>query len=133
MLVTACGGSAEDAAAPPAEVAQQSLPSVESTVPASDATDSAPTDTPVTDPAPIDTATPESAPTVAPVETDAAVTPPAPVGGRVLASELDPAADFDANPFPNLVVDDVGRGGQANLANLLPTDRPVLVWAWAPH
>ncbi|WP_040491787.1 hypothetical protein [Ilumatobacter nonamiensis] len=55
------------------------------------------------------------------------------VGGRVLATEVDPASQFDGNPFPDLVVEDVGRGGQANLANLLPADRPLLLWAWAPH
>ena len=72
--------------------------------------------------------------TEAPVETDAAAGPePAPVGGRAFATDVQPESQFDGNPFPDLVVDDVGRDGQANIANILPSERPVLLWAWAPH
>jgi hypothetical protein len=55
------------------------------------------------------------------------------VGGRQFAATIDPEAVFDGNPFPDLVVDDVGRGTKANISNVLPSDRPVLLWAWAPH
>jgi len=55
------------------------------------------------------------------------------IGGRELAEALDPAAAFAGNPLPDLVVDDVGRDTRVNIANLLPSDRPVLVWSWAPH
>ena len=58
---------------------------------------------------------------------------PAPVGGRAFATDVQPGAEFDGNPFPDLVVDDVGRDGRANTANILPSDRPVLLWTWAPH
>ncbi|MGA9277770.1 hypothetical protein [Ilumatobacter sp.] len=68
--------------------------------------------------------------TAAPAEPEPA---PAEIGGRVLAAEVDPASQFEGNPFPDLVVDDVGRRGSANLANVLPSDRPILLWAWAPH
>ena len=53
------------------------------------------------------------------------------VGPSRRAVESD--AQFDGNPFPDLVVDDVGRDGEANIANILPSDRPVLLWTWAPH
>ncbi len=59
--------------------------------------------------------------------------PPAPVGGRALATAIEPDSQFAGNPFPDLVVDDIGRNGEANIANILPSDRPVLLWTWAPH
>ena len=55
------------------------------------------------------------------------------VGGRALATTVEPPSQFDANPFPDLVVEDIGRSGEANIANILPSDRPVLLWTWAPH
>jgi hypothetical protein len=35
--------------------------------------------------------------------------------------------------LPDLVVDDVGAGAKVNLASLAPSQRPVLLWMWAPH
>lgn len=87
------------------------------------------TETPVSDPPPTDpppTETPETEPPAAEPE-------PAPVGGRALATSVEPDAQFDGNPFPDLVVDDIGRSGEANIANILPSERPVLLWTWAPH
>lgn len=66
-------------------------------------------------------------------ETDTTVPDPAPVGGRQLGEALDPASGFDGNPLPDIVVDDVGNDAKVNVANILPAQRPVLVWAWAPH
>lgn len=68
---------------------------------------------------------PESAPAPAPA--------PAEIGGRALAADVQAAANFDGNPFPDLVVNDIGRDGEVNLRNILPSDRPVLLWSWAPH
>ena len=65
-------------------------------------------------------------------ETEAAPAEPQ-IGGRAFAVDVESASQFDGNPFPDLVVEDVGRDGQGNLANILPSDRPVLLWAWAPH
>jgi hypothetical protein len=75
------------------------------------------------------------APVAEPIPTDAppAEREPPAVGGRSFATAVEPDAQFDGNPFPDLVVDDVGRGGEANIANILPSDRPVLLWTWAPH
>jgi hypothetical protein len=135
ILIAACGGSADDVAAPPAEA---ELPAVSVSATSEDSLDSSATDAP----APIDTAAVEVPPTgETPTATEPPATEPAsteapaaaPLGGRALAAELDPAAAFDGNPLPDLVVDDLGRQTQANLANLLPSDRPVLLWAWAPH
>jgi hypothetical protein len=49
------------------------------------------------------------------------------------SAEVDPASDVPANPFPDLVIDDVRRGTKVNLRNLLPAENPVLLWLWAPH
>ncbi len=58
----------------------------------------------------------------------------APVAGVDLGTaEVDPASDVATNPLPDLVVDDVRRDAKVNLRNLLPAERPVLLWLWAPH
>lgn len=58
-----------------------------------------------------------------------------------------PAASVDPGPRPDLAVAnpastaflpavtvwDVGEQQWVQLANLLPADKPVLVWFWAPH
>lgn len=71
------------------------------------------------------------------VEEPVATEAPAPaepiVGGRLFAADVQPEAQFEGNPFPNLVVDDIGKDARVNIANILPSDRPVLLWAWAPH
>jgi hypothetical protein len=43
------------------------------------------------------------------------------------------ASEIATNPFPDLVVDDVGRGTKVNIRNIVPADKPVLLWMWAPH
>lgn len=55
------------------------------------------------------------------------------IGGRAFAGDVQAASDIDSNPFPDLVVDDVGRGGVANIRNIIPAARPILLWTWAPH
>ena len=99
---------------PPAIEPSATQPAAETPVSAAPATDPPVLDPPVSEPPP---AEPE----------------PAPLGGRALATSVEPDAQFDSNPFPDLVVDDVGRGGAANVANILPSERPVLLWTWAPH
>ncbi|MEP1124539.1 MAG: hypothetical protein ABJH68_11690 [Ilumatobacter sp.] len=145
--LTSCGsgsGSGADGAAengstgptsPPAAAASPAgedvTPTPDQTVepgPAAPATaDSArPVEPPVADPTPPGTTSTETTPAEAgPAE--------AVVGGRLLAAEVRPEAELDSNPFPDLVVDDVGKDAQVNIRNILPSDRPVLLWAWAPH
>jgi hypothetical protein len=102
-----------EAATPDAEPATSEASEAESEQPAV-------TETPPAEPAATDA--PEVAAPAEPV-----------VGGRLFAPDVQPAAQFDANPFPDLVVDDVGKDAQVNIANILPSDRPILLWAWAPH
>jgi ABC-type Fe3+-citrate transport system substrate-binding protein len=48
-------------------------------------------------------------------------------------ADVDPASEIDSNLFPDLVVDDVTREKKVNLRNVVPSDKPVLLWMWAPH
>ena len=56
----------------------------------------------------------------APVEQPRAVGPEAPSAERVSA-------------IPDVSVLDVKSGDEFALASIAPSDRPVLVWFWAPH
>jgi len=47
--------------------------------------------------------------------------------------EIDPASEIESNLFPDLVVDDIGRGKKVNIRNIVPSDKPILLWMWAPH
>lgn len=47
--------------------------------------------------------------------------------------EVDPASEIETNLFPDLVVDDIGRGKKVNIRNIVPSDKPVLLWMWAPY
>ncbi len=143
LVLTACGtASDDDAAATTSDAADQasatSTPGDFEPVESEPAVAQPDADQP-------DATQPEAEPavttpaTAAPPATDATTTtapPPVPepvIGGRLLASAVQPAADFDNNPFPDLVVDDIGKDAQVNIRNILPSDRPVLLWAWAPH
>ena len=78
---------------------------------------------------------------VSAVPSDAASESQADGGGDVLTTggvdlgdeTVAPAAEIETNRFPDLVVDDVGRGKKVNLRNLIPADKPVLLWMYAPH
>ena len=139
ITLAACGTSDPAAittpdatATPPAEAAQ---------------TNDSPDEAPTTGDEPVDGEPPAEPPTTAPTATGAAAETPAseapatepppaeaaPLGGRAFSTTIESDAQFDGNPFPDLVVDDVGRDGEANIANILPSDRPVLLWTWAPH
>jgi hypothetical protein len=62
-------------------------------------------------------------------ESDVLTTSGVDLGGPDVA----PAAEIATNLFPDLVVDDVGRGKKVNIRNIVPADKPVLLWMWAPH
>ena len=44
-----------------------------------------------------------------------------------------PAAEIDTNLLPSVVVDDLNNGRKVNFRNLVPQDKPVLLWMYAPH
>lgn len=115
--VTTEAAPADPTTEPTATVAPVESPAAQPDVTEADASEAPATDVAATE-AP-DTAAPEPE--------------RAPVGGRTLGSSVEPVSEFDGNPFPDLVVNDVGRSGEANIRNILPSDRPVLLWTWAPH
>ncbi|MGH9155624.1 MAG: hypothetical protein ACRD1K_07295 [Acidimicrobiales bacterium] len=64
----------------------------------------------------------------------AAVTaPPTPTPAPTPNPEPGPTVGTRASVLPDLVVDDVGAGAKVNLASLVPSPQPLLVWFWAPH
>lgn len=153
FVLVACGTSSDSDTAEPA--ATEAAVAADVDAPATDAaaapaattaeassvtaapTDPSRSDPPATD-APVEvTEAPSEEPAAAPPATEPAppaTQPAAPeVGGRAFATDVEPDSQFDGNPFPDLVVEDVGRAGSANLANIVPSDRPVLLWTWAPH
>jgi thiol-disulfide isomerase/thioredoxin len=44
----------------------------------------------------------------------------------------EPAVDTSNSVLPSVQVKDVA-GGEVDLASLVPSERPILLWAWAPH
>ena len=54
--------------------------------------------------------------------------------GRDLGGEtVDAASEIPTNQLPDLVVDNVSTGTKVNLRNVVPSDRPILLWMYAPH
>lgn len=64
---------------------------------------------------------------------EVAAAPAAAAGVDLGGEALDPASDVETNLFPDLVVDDVVREKKVNLRNLVPSEKPVLLWMYAPH
>lgn len=46
---------------------------------------------------------------------------------------LRPEADIATNLLPDLVVDNLNDDNKINLRNIVPSDRPIVLWMWAPH
>jgi ABC-type glycerol-3-phosphate transport system substrate-binding protein len=63
----------------------------------------------------------------------ATVTLPTPAAGPI--PDLPVSAEAAAgSPLPEVTVRQInGDGGFVQLKNALPSDRPLLVWFWAPH
>jgi PBP1b-binding outer membrane lipoprotein LpoB len=70
----------------------------------------------------------------APVGVDgAAVTLPEPADGPIPDLAVSPDAAV-GSPLPEVTVRQInGDGGFVQLKNELPSDKPLLVWFWAPH
>ncbi|MDG2232695.1 MAG: hypothetical protein P8L16_02650 [Ilumatobacter sp.] len=128
LTLAACGTSGPAATATPDATTP---PPTEAAPAAAPADDESPAEPPTTE-SPATNAAAESPAPEAP-STEPPTAEPAPLGGRTFSTAVESDAQFDGNPFPDLVVDDVGRDGEANIANILPSDRPVLLWTWAPH
>lgn len=51
----------------------------------------------------------------------------------LVGADVIPAADVDSNPLPSVVVNDLNTGQAVNFRNLVPQEKPILLWMWAPH
>lgn len=60
---------------------------------------------------------------------DEAAADPAAVPDEVA---VDPAADIETNILPDVVLDNVTLSNKVNLRNVIPSDKVVLLWMWAP-
>ena len=48
-------------------------------------------------------------------------------------TEISVATPAFKNPLPAVTVRDVGAKADLNLQSLLPADKPLVIWFWAPH
>lgn len=51
----------------------------------------------------------------------------------LVGEEVLPAAEIESNLLPSVVLDDVTTGRKVNFRNLVPQDKPILLWMYAPH
>lgn len=51
----------------------------------------------------------------------------------LVGPDVVPAAEMESNPLPDVVIDDVTNGRKVNFRNVVPQDKPVLLWMYAPH
>ena len=51
----------------------------------------------------------------------------------LVGPDVVPAAEIDTNVLPSVVVDDLNNDRKVNFRNLVPQDKPVLLWMYAPH
>ena len=77
-------------------------------------------------------APPTAATAVDPGSTSGSAVPGAP------AAPAEPAppstvADIEGSILPSVRLTDLRSGGLVDLASLVPAERPVLLWFWAPH
>ncbi len=69
------------------------------------------------------------------VDEPAADQPVALTGAQVdlVGTDVLPEAEIATNLLPSVVLDDVTTGRKVNFRNLIPQDKPVLLWMYAPH
>ena len=135
LVLAACGGSSDDGAG--AAGSGEPLPAAtdggvtdgdtppepvdaEPDVSSSSAADSAESGS--SDQEPTETASPDAEPMAA-------------AGGPVdlVGPDVEASAEVDTNQLPDVVVDDLNNGRKVNFRNLVPQEKPILLWMWAPH
>lgn len=140
MVLAACGESTDDAtsdAEAPAAEAGDAETSATGTAGGSSADGD--TATEPSNPAPVGESTPGAEPAGADAETAPDADPgAAPVGSSaglvdLVGPDVVAASEIETNELPDVVVDDVSTGRQVNFRNLVPQDKPILLWMWAPH
>jgi|GEM_PF-7104264 len=121
ILLAACGGGSDDAGS--AAQAGEALPSVDSGTDDGTDTDTddaaTDTDTDADDAGSDDGATPVAASGAGLVDL---------IGPDVVAD-----AEVSTNLLPDVVIDDLNNGRKVNFRNLVPQEKPILLWMYAPH
>jgi hypothetical protein len=51
----------------------------------------------------------------------------------LVGADVLPTSEFDANQRPNVVVNDINTGPDVNFRILIPQEKPILLWMWAPQ
>lgn len=51
----------------------------------------------------------------------------------LVGADVLPESDVESNRLPSVVVDDVNTGRKVNFRNLVPQEKPILLWMYAPH
>lgn len=69
-----------------------------------------------------------------PAEADSGSTTPASATAvDLVGADVLPESDVESNLLPSVVVDDVNTGRKVNFKNLVPQEKPILLWMYAPH
>jgi len=56
-----------------------------------------------------------------------------PTAVDLVGADVLPQSDIESNLLPSVVVDDINTGRKVNFKNLVPQEKPILLWMWAPH
>lgn len=64
---------------------------------------------------------------------DTAVAPAGSARLDLVGAEVIPAAEVASNLLPSVIVNDLNTGQEVNFRNLVPQEKPILLWMWAPH
>ena len=51
----------------------------------------------------------------------------------LVGAEVVPAAEIPSNLLPDVIIDDLTNDRKVNFRNLVPQDKPILLWMYAPH
>lgn len=66
-------------------------------------------------------------------QADTGSAPSAPTAVDLVGVDVLAASDFEGNLLPDVVVDDINTGRKVNFKNLVPQEKPILLWMYAPH
>ena len=138
LTLGACGGASDSATNDDAVASADTATGVDVEETGTDSTDAAAGTTPdsdlATEATETTTATADTVPVEAPAGEDDGADVAASSGiADLLGPDVVATSEIETNGLPSVVVDDVTSGRKVNFRNLVPQDRPILMWMWAPH
>ncbi|MFK8025157.1 MAG: hypothetical protein AB8G26_14450 [Ilumatobacter sp.] len=51
----------------------------------------------------------------------------------LVGADVQAASQIETNLLPDVVIDDLSNDRKVNFRNLVPQDKPILLWMYAPH